>query len=341
MSSVEDTPAYTKKDFMSDQTIKWCPGCGDYSILSQVQTVFAELGIPRHKFAIVSGIGCSSRFPYYMSTYGFHSIHGRAPTVATGLKLANPDLSVWVVTGDGDALSIGGNHFIHLLRRNVDLQVLMFNNRIYGLTKGQYSPTSESGKRTKSSPMGSVDRPFNPCGVALGADATFVARTVDIFVKEQRDVLLAAHQHKGSSFVEIWQNCSIFNDGAFKDWTEKKAREERILFVQHGQPLIYGAKDAQKGLVLQPNLTLKVIDVLTPEDRARVLVHDETNLVMATLLARMGDETMPTAMGVLYRVAHPVYEEGVHAQIEAARSKPGAADLKKAVYGGNTWKVEG
>ena len=335
------TPVYTKKDFSSDQMVRWCPGCGDYSILSQVQTVFAELGIPRHQFAVVSGIGCSSRFPYYLNTYGFHTIHGRAPAFATGLKLANPELSVWMATGDGDALSIGGNHFIHLLRRNVDIQVLLFNNRIYGLTKGQYSPTSESGKRTKSTPMGSVDRPFSPCAVALGAEGTFVARTVDIFVKEQRDVLLAAQAHKGTSFVEIWQNCNIFNDGAFKDWTEKKARDERCVFVEHGKPLLYGTKEEPKGLVLGRSLNLEVIRIESDEDKARVLVHDQTNLVLANLLARMGDVVMPTAMGVIYRVEAPVYEEGVHGQIEVARKRPGAADLRKAVYGSNTWTIEG
>jgi len=338
MSTNEETPQYTKKDFMSEQTIRWCPGCGDYSILSQVQQVLSELGRPRHEFAVVSGIGCSSRFPYYMGTYGFHTIHGRAPAVATGLKLSNPALSVWVATGDGDALSIGGNHFIHLLRRNVDVQVLMFNNRIYGLTKGQYSPTSEAGKKTKSSPMGSVDHPFTPCALALGADGTFVARTADIFVKEQRDVLRAAYGHKGTAFVEIWQNCSIFNDGAFKDFTDRKARDEKVVFVEHGKPLLFGSKDAPKGLVMTPRIELEVIDVRGPEDEARVLVHDETNTVLGTLLARLKE---PIAMGVLHRSSRPVYEEGVHAQIAQARARPGAADLKKTIFGNNTWKITG
>ncbi len=340
MSTQEDTPQYTKKDFMSDQTIRWCPGCGDYSILAQVQTVFAELGVPHHQFAIVSGIGCSSRFPYYLSTYGFHTVHGRAPAFATGVKLANPELSVWLATGDGDALSIGGNHFIHLLRRNVDLQILLFNNRIYGLTKGQYSPTSEYGKKTKSTPMGSVDHPFNPCALALGADATFIARTVDVFVKEQRDVLMAAHLHKGASFVEIWQNCNIFNDGAFKDHTEKKTRDERCIFVEHGKPLLFGDKTAPKGLVLGPDVRLKVIDIQSDEDRARVLVHDKSNALLASLLIRMDGPEFPTAMGVIYQIDRPTYEVAVHAQLDQARARPGAGDLKKALAAGNTWTVK-
>ncbi|MCB9778169.1 MAG: 2-oxoacid:ferredoxin oxidoreductase subunit beta [Alphaproteobacteria bacterium] len=345
MSTVEDTPTdvpqYQKKDFMSDQTIRWCPGCGDYSILSQVQTVFATLGIPKHKFAVISGIGCSSRFPYYMSTYGFHTIHGRAPSFATGLKLVNPELSVWLVTGDGDGLSIGGNHLIHVIRRNVDIQLLLFNNRIYGLTKGQYSPTSEEGKRTKSTPMGSVDHPFTPAAVALGADASFVARTVDIFVKEQRQVLTDAHSHRGCSFVEIWQNCNIFNDGAFADFTDRKTRDEKVLFVEHGQPLRYGTAEAPKGLVLNNRLQLEAIDLDSPEAEARVLVHDETNLLLGTLLARLqGSADLPVAMGVLYRVQRPVYEAGVQAQLDHAAAKPHAGDLARAIAGPSTWTVE-
>jgi 2-oxoglutarate/2-oxoacid ferredoxin oxidoreductase subunit beta len=339
--ATEETPSYTKKDFMSDQTIRWCPGCGDYAILSQVQTVFAELGIPKHQFAIVSGIGCSSRFPYYMNTYGFHTIHGRAPAVATGLKIANPSLSVWVVTGDGDALSIGGNHLIHMLRRNVDLQILLFNNRIYGLTKGQYSPTSEVGKKTKSTPMGSVDQPFTPCMVALGANASFVGRTVDIFVKEQRDLLRAANDHRGSSFVEIYQNCNIFNDGAFDVITEKKTREERVVFVEHGKPLMFGAATARKGLKLDPRtFELQVVEVGEGKaQESELLVHDERNPTLAALLARMEWPQFPVAMGVLYRAPRPTYEKDVNAQVELAKTKPGAGDLKKAIYGGNTWIV--
>ena len=336
--STEEATAYTKKDFMSDQTIRWCPGCGDYSILSQVQTVFSQLGIPREKFAVISGIGCSSRFPYYMNTYGFHTIHGRAPAFATGLKVTNPDLSVWVITGDGDALSIGGNHLIHVLRRNVNLNILLFNNRIYGLTKGQYSPTSEPGKKTKSSPMGSIDHPFEPCAVALGAEATFVGRTVDIFVKEQRALLQDAHAHEGSSFVEIFQNCNIFNDGAFGDITDRKTRAEMVLYVEHDKPLTFGAPGAEKGLVLTPRLALEVVDV-TDESRGSILVHDETNPVLAMLLARLRPP-FPVAMGVLHRVQRPCYEDGVHAQLDQARSRPGAGDLSRALAGKNTWTVE-
>ncbi|MFM2244335.1 MAG: hypothetical protein RL071_409 [Pseudomonadota bacterium] len=335
----QPTPSYTKKDFMSDQTIRWCPGCGDYSILSQVQTVFAELGVPRERFAVLSGIGCSSRFPYYMNTYGFHTIHGRAPAFATGLKLARPDLDVWQITGDGDALSIGGNHFIHVLRRNVDMVLLLFNNRIYGLTKGQYSPTSEEGKKTKSTPMGSVDHPFEPCALALGAEASFVARTVDVFTTEQRDVLRAAHEHKGTSFVEIWQNCNIFNDGAFADITDKKARAEKVIFVEHGQPLLFGNDGARKGLHLNRRLELEIIDV-TDDNLSEVLIHDETNPVLAMLVSRL-KPPFPVAMGVLYRTSRALYEVGVHHQLEVAHSKPGAADLRKALLGSSPWTVAG
>ena len=342
MANNEEVPSYTKKDFMSDQTIRWCPGCGDYSILSQVQTVFSKLGIPREKFAVISGIGCSSRFPYYMNTYGFHTIHGRAPAFATGLKVTNPELSVWVITGDGDSLSIGGNHLIHVLRRNVDLQILMFNNRIYGLTKGQYSPTSEVGKRTKSTPMGSIDHPFEPCAVALGADATFVARTVDIFVREQREVLQEAHKHKGASFVEIFQNCNIFNDYAFEDITNKKQRHNAALFCEHGKPLKFGGKkgDPVKGLRLDPaRLQLEVVEVGEEYSEEDLLVHDETNPVLAGLLVRLRPP-MPVAFGVIYRVQRGCYEDGVHAQLDEAKSKVGAGDLSKILYSGDTWVVE-
>jgi 2-oxoglutarate ferredoxin oxidoreductase subunit beta len=340
MSTNEEQETYSKKDFMSDQMIRWCPGCGDYAILSQVQTVFADLGIPKEKFAVVSGIGCSSRFPYYMNTYGFHTIHGRAPAFATGLKLANPDLSVWMITGDGDSLSIGGNHFIHVLRRNVDIQVLMFNNRIYGLTKGQYSPTSEVGKKTKSTPMGSIDHPFEPCAVALGADATFVARTVDIFVKDQRVVLGEAAAHKGTSFVEIFQNCNIFNDHAFEHITNRKVRDEAVIFVKNGEPLVFGGKSCPaKGLKLTNKLEIEVVELGDDGPGDDILVHDETNPVLANLLARMRPP-YPVAMGVLFRTQRPTYDGGVVDQIETAKKVPSAGDLTKAIYGGNTWVVE-
>ncbi|MEL6345699.1 MAG: 2-oxoacid:ferredoxin oxidoreductase subunit beta [Myxococcota bacterium] len=338
----EEVPSYTKKDFMSDQTIRWCPGCGDYSILSQVQTVFSKLGIPREKFAVISGIGCSSRFPYYMNTYGFHTIHGRAPAFATGLKLANPELSVWVITGDGDSLSIGGNHLAHVLRRNVDLQLLLFNNRIYGLTKGQYSPTSEVGKKTKSTPMGSIDHPFEPCTFALGCDATFVARTVDVFVRHQRDILNAAHQHKGTSFVEIFQNCNIFNDGAFEAVTDKKVRGKAALMLEHGEPMLYGDKKGpQMGLRLnRQTLELEAFEVSEEHPASEALIHDETNRVIANMLVRL-EPPMPVPMGVIYRSQRDCYEDGVHAQIEQAKEKVGGhADLTRALFGGDTWVVE-
>ena len=328
-------PRLTKKDFMSDQVVRWCPGCGDYSILSQVQTVFAGLDIPREKFAVISGIGCSSRFPYYMNTYGFHTIHGRAPALATGVKLANPDLSVWVITGDGDSLSIGGNHLIHVLRRNVDLQILMFNNRIYGLTKGQYSPTSEPGKRTKSSPLGSVDHPFEPCRVALGADASFVARTVDVFVKEQRTVLKEAHAHTGTSFVEILQNCNIFNDGAFADITGRADRKERCVFVEHGKPLLFGA-DKNKGLAITRQLTLEVIDV-TEDNIDQVMVHDETNPVLAGLLSGLRPP-FPMAMGVLFRIERPTYDAVAIHQLEHAK-ETNKQTFAEALAGRKPWTV--
>jgi 2-oxoglutarate ferredoxin oxidoreductase subunit beta len=339
----EEVPTYTKKDFMSDQTIRWCPGCGDYAILSQVQTVFSKLGIPREKFAVISGIGCSSRFPYYMNTYGFHTIHGRAPAFATGLKLANPDLSVWVITGDGDALSIGGNHLAHVLRRNVNLQLLLFNNRIYGLTKGQYSPTSEVGKKTKSTPMGSIDHPFEPCAFALGSDATFIARTVDIFVREQRAVLEAAHTHQGTSFVEIFQNCNIFNDEAFIAVTAKSAKDRAAVFCVHGEPLLFGGGKSgapQMGLRLN-HRTLRLEVGTIGEDLALedVLVHDETNPVLANLLVRLRPP-MPVAMGVIYRVERACYDAEVQAQLAEAKKQPRAGDITRALYGADTWVVE-
>ncbi|HEY7162625.1 MAG TPA: 2-oxoacid:ferredoxin oxidoreductase subunit beta, partial [Acidobacteriota bacterium] len=247
-TTIAPTPL-TRKDFESDQEVRWCPGCGDYSILAQTQKVLPELNVPREKFVFVSGIGCSSRFPYYVNTYGFHSIHGRAPAIATGVKASRPDLFVWVVTGDGDGLSIGGNHLVHCMRRNVDLKIILFNNRIYGLTKGQYSPTSEFGKKTKSTPMGSIDYPVNPIHLAIAAEATFVARSFDIDTKHMQDTLVRAAKHKGTAFVEVFQNCNIFNDGAFKGFTDKDVRDDRVIYVQHGKPLVYG-KNHDKGLRL-------------------------------------------------------------------------------------------
>ena len=329
----------TKKDFQSDQEVRWCPGCGDYAILSAVQAVFPELGIPRERFVIVSGIGCSSRFPYYMNTYGFHTIHGRAPAVATGLKMSRPDLDVWVVTGDGDALSIGGNHFMHALRRNVGLKVLLFNNRIYGLTKGQYSPTSEVGKRTKSTPVGSVDTPFDPISVALGAGATFVARSVDIFQPHLKSVLKRAAEHKGSAFVEIFQNCNIFNDKAFSNVTDKEARNENALYLEHGKPLTFG-KDVERG-ILRRGDDLEVVELgsdgVTAED---CITWDEArgNPALAFELAHLDSSRFPVPLGVFRAVDHPVYEDEVLKQIKAQEeARPGK--LEDLLYAGDTWTV--
>jgi len=338
MSDAATTPARptaAKKDFMSDQVIRWCPGCGDYSILSQAQTVFAELGIPRENFVMISGIGCSSRFPYYVNTYGFHTIHGRAATIATGVKASRPELSVWVITGDGDALSIGGNHTAHLLRRNVDVQVLLFNNRIYGLTKGQYSPTSEVGKKTKSTPMGSLDHPFNPLAFALGCDATFIARSVDVFTKEQRDVMHAAAAHRGAAFVELLQNCNIFNDGAWDSIVEKSVRSETCLFLEAGKPMVFAG--GSKGIRLR-GLAAEVVTLgegLTADD---CLVHDPSDIVLAGILARMEHPAFPVPMGVIYKVDRPTYDAQFTEQIQLAMNTQ-PADLQKLLAGGDTWSV--
>ncbi len=332
-----EAPAYTKKDFSSDQTIRWCPGCGDYSILSQVQTVFATLGVPREKYAVISGIGCSGRFPYYMETFGFHTIHGRAPAVATGLKAVRPDLKVWEISGDGDSLSIGGNHLIHAMRRNVDIKHLMFNNRIYGLTKGQYSPTSEVGKRTKSTPMGSIDQPFNPLALALGAGASLVARSIDVLPAHLKEMVERAHHHVGFAFVEIYQNCNIFNDGAFADITDKAARSERIIELRHGEPLVWG-KALRRGLVLE-GLALKVVTLGEEYSESDCMVHDETNPVLAQFLARMPTPAFPVPIGVLFREDRPTYDGAFQAQIAEATHKQGVGELKKLLHSGDTWNV--
>jgi 2-oxoglutarate ferredoxin oxidoreductase subunit beta len=333
------TPALNKKDFQTDQEVRWCPGCGDYAILSAVQQVFPELGIPREKFVVVSGIGCSSRFPYYMNTFGFHSIHGRAPAVATGLKLSRPELEVWIATGDGDAMSIGGNHLIHTLRRNVGVKILMFNNRIYGLTKGQYSPTSELGKKTKSTPAGSVDYPFNPLSLALGAGATFVARSVDIFQSHLRDTLRRAAAHKGTAFVEIYQNCNIFNDKAFSYMTDKEAKDDNVIYLEHGKPLIYGkAKD--KGIKMR-GTQMEVVqlgDGVTAED---CVVWDESldNPATAFLAAQLLPPNFPTALGVFRSVTRPAYEELVVDQMQQETDRLGLGKLDALLKAGDTWTV--
>jgi 2-oxoglutarate ferredoxin oxidoreductase subunit beta len=333
-------PTYTKKDFQSDQEVRWCPGCGDYAILSAVQSVFPELGVPREKFVVVSGIGCSSRFPYYMNTFGFHTIHGRAPAIATGIKITNPELEVWVATGDGDSLSIGGNHTIHMLRRNVGIKVLLFNNRIYGLTKGQYSPTSEVGKKAKSTPHGSLDRPFHPLSLALGAEATFVARSIDVFQPHLKSVLKQAAAHEGSAFVEILQNCNIFNDGAWEALTEKDLRSENTITLEHGQPLVFGkAKD--KGL-RRNGLALEVVALGNGISEKDLIVHDERepNPAYAFLLSRL-DATpgFPTPIGVLRAVPAPRYEAQVAEQLRAVVSKKGKGELSALLRAGDTWQV--
>ena len=328
----------TRKDFTSDQEVRWCPGCGDYAILAAVQKVFPELGVKKENFLVVSGIGCSSRFPYYMDTYGFHSIHGRAPAFATGAKLANPDLSVWIVTGDGDAMSIGGNHFIHVLRRNLDVNILMFNNRIYGLTKGQYSPTSELGKVTKSTPMGSLDHPFNPPSLALGSGATFVARTIDRDSKHLASIVKESHTHKGSSFVEIYQNCNIFNDGAFANMTDRETKMETRLVLEEGQPMIFG-KDKDKGLVLNGSQlsVLQLSDNKTVDD---VLVHNSSDKNMARLLSGMTyNSELPTPVGVIYKEDRPTYDDMMTAQLQSAVDSKGPGDLDTLIKGSNTWTV--
>jgi 2-oxoglutarate ferredoxin oxidoreductase subunit beta len=328
----------TKKDYKTDQEVRWCPGCGDYSILNSVQTVFAEMGVDRSRTVIVSGIGCSSRFPYYMNTYGFHGIHGRAPAIATGVKAANPELEVWVATGDGDALSIGGNHLIHALRRNVGLKILMFNNRIYGLTKGQYSPTSLVGQVTKSTPMGAVDYPFNPISVALGAGATFVARTIDVFAKHLQDTVREAAADQGSAFIEIYQNCNIFNDGAFEHITDKEVRDDRIVELRPGRPLLFG-REMKQGLCLSgfDVEAVKIGDGVGPDD---CIIFDPTsaNPGLAFALAQMPEESMPTPIGVFRKVRRPTFEEGIQAQIRSSRQK-GEGNLEKLLYSGDLWEV--
>ncbi|MFE9838274.1 2-oxoacid:ferredoxin oxidoreductase subunit beta [Streptomyces sp. NPDC005551] len=332
------------KDFKSDQEVRWCPGCGDYAILAAVQGFMPELGLAKENIVFVSGIGCSSRFPYYMNTYGMHSIHGRAPAIATGLASSRQDLSVWVVTGDGDALSIGGNHLIHALRRNVNLKILLFNNRIYGLTKGQYSPTSEVGKITKSTPMGSLDAPFNPVSLAIGAEASFVARTVDSDRKHLTEVLRQAAAHPGTALVEIYQNCNIFNDGAFEALKDKQQAEEAVIRLEHGKPVRFGA-DGAKGVV-RDRLTgdLRVVTV-TPENESLILVHDAhaPSPTTAFALSRLADpDTLHhTPIGVLRSVDRPVYDTLMAEQLETAVEQNGKGDLSALLAGGDTWTVVG
>ncbi|MGB0670326.1 MAG: 2-oxoacid:ferredoxin oxidoreductase subunit beta [Rhodospirillales bacterium] len=328
------------KDFATDQEVRWCPGCGDYAILKAVQKTLADVGARPENTVFVSGIGCSSRFPYYMATYGFHTIHGRAPAFASGIKLANPDLDVWVVSGDGDGLSIGGNHLIHAIRRNIDLTILLFNNEIYGLTKGQYSPTSRAGTRTPSTPTGSLDQPLSATQLALGANAHFVARGVDTELKRLPEVLAAARAYKGAAFVEIYQNCIVYNDGVFNDFTEKEVAGARQLWVRHGEPLLFDG--GTKGLVLDRD-TIRLKVVTLGEDgvtEADILRHDQTNRVLAGLLAGLEGPGMPVALGVLYSVEAPAYEQAVAGHVAAAVAKRPQGGLADVLRRGHTWTVE-
>ncbi len=335
-------PVTTRKDWMSDQEVRWCPGCGDYSILAAVQMLMPELGVRRENTVFVSGIGCAARFPYYMDTYGVHSIHGRAPAVATGLAVTRPDLDVWVITGDGDALSIGGNHLIHALRRNVNLTILLFNNQIYGLTKGQYSPTSEQGKVTKSTPFGSLETPFNPISLALGAEASFVARTHDMDRKHMQETFRRAHDHVGSGFVEIYQNCNVFNDGAFEKITSKDARASNLIPLVHGEPIRFGA-DNERGVVADSTGQLRLVDVADVGADA-LLVHDERrdDPGLAFQLSRLARGPYePTPVGVFRAVERPEYGDAMSRQLLEANERRGPGDLATLLASGGTWTVEG
>ena len=331
----------TSKDFASDQDVRWCPGCGDYSILKQVQTIMPDIGVPKEKIVFVAGIGCSSRFPYYMETYGLHSIHGRATAVASGLKASRPDLSVWIVTGDGDGLSIGGNHMIHILRRNFNVNILLFNNEIYGLTKGQYSPTSPEGKVTKSSPIGSLDHPFNPLALIMGADGTFVARSMDRDPVHLKEMLRRSHQHNGASFLEIYQNCNVFNDGAFEIFTEKSSKKIETLFVENGKPLVFG-ETGNKGIKLD-GFKPVVVDV-TEASKNDLWIHDERDRVKAGILSRFFDnpahaDHFPRPFGVFYVEDRFCYEDAMEEQIKSAITKKGAGNLDKLLRGSETWQI--
>lgn len=336
------TTTLTAKDFATDQEVRWCPGCGDYSILAQVQKIMPGIGVPKENIVIISGIGCSSRFPYYMNTYGMHSIHGRATAIASGLKATRPELSVWIVSGDGDSLSIGGNHTIHLLRRNFDVNLLIFNNQIYGLTKGQYSPTSEENKITKSTPYGSIDHPFNPLALALGADATFIARSMDRDPKHLQTILTRSHQHKGSSFVEIYQNCNIFNDGAFEIFTEKATKADNVLLLEEGKPLIFGANN-NKGIKLD-GLKPVVVNLEEGYSADDLWIHNEKDFYKAQILTRMFDDPrieghLPRPFGVFYTTERACYEDVLSMQIEEAIATKGAGNLNALLKGKEVWEI--
>lgn len=340
VSSIDNLVKLTKKDFISDQEVRWCPGCGDYSILAMVQKVMPDIGVPKENIVFVSGIGCSSRFPYYMNTYGFHSIHGRAPAIATGIKAANPELSVWVATGDGDGLSIGGNHLLHALRRNIDLKIILFNNRIYGLTKGQYSPTSEFGKKTKSTPMGSIDYPLHPLAVAYAAEATFIARSMDRDPQHLSQMIEAAAHHKGSAFIEVFQNCNIFNDGAFEHFTEKDVRDEHTIRLEHGKPLVFG-KQKNKGIRMG-STKLEVVELGNGISESDLIVHDALaeDSGIGYLLSRMDYPEYPVPLGIFKSVTKPSYETLMEEQIEVAIKKQGPGNLNKLLHSGDTWVID-
>lgn len=329
----------TKKDFQSDQIVRWCPGCGDYAILSAVQTVMPKLGIPREKIVFISGIGCSSRFPYYMDTYGFHTIHGRAPSIVTGLKIANPELSIWMITGDGDGLSIGGNHLLHILRRNPDVNILLFNNRIYGLTKGQYSPTSETGKRTKSSPMGSLETPVNPLKFALAAEASFVARTYDSNPKHMADIFLEAQKHRGTSFIEVLQNCVIFNKDPYSEFYDRKVRADNMIHLEDGEPLVFGTEHKQG--IFQEGWGLVKRDLSENESPADLIVHDSKTAPTPylSMLAEMNYPEFPVPVGVFRRQPRPAYEALLLDQVTKAQAEKGPGNLSALFQSGETWQV--
>lgn len=332
-------PVLTAKDFQSDQEVRWCPRCGDYSILAQVKKVLPTLGVARENFVFVSGIGCSSRFPYYVNTYGIHGIHGRAPAIATGVKTSRPDLNVWVITGDGDALSIGGNHLMHMLRRNLDLKVILFNNRIYGLTKGQYSPTSLQGHKTKSTPLGSIDNPLSPLCYAIGSEATFVARAVDVDIKHLSYVLERAAAHRGTAFVEVYQDCNVFNTGAWEYATDKSVKADNVVYLEHGKPLVFG-KDKKKGIRLH-GMTPEVVDLGSGIGEDDLIFHDEkaAEPSLAFLLSRMRHPEFPEPLGIFRDVEAPTYDKGVNDQVAEALTKYGKGDLDKLFNSGDTWMV--
>ncbi len=337
--SIKNIPLkLTAKSLRSDQTVRWCPGCGDYAILSQVQRVMPKLGLPKEDFVVISGIGCSSRFPYYMDTYGIHSIHGRAPTLATGLAISNPDLSVWVITGDGDALSIGGNHFIHTIRRNIDLNIILFNNRVYGLTKGQYSPTSRQGHRSKSSPMGSIEQPINPIALALAANATFIARTLDSHTKHMGGVFEEAAKHKGTSLVEVYQKCIIFNANEWGDLQDSHKRDDHIIYLEDGQPMVFG-KNMDKGIRMNAQYELEVVELGDEFTEADLLVHNVKSKALALMLSSMEWPNFPAALGVIHSREAQTYTEGLELQIADAQARKGVGNLQSLYADADTWEI--